>query len=241
MFTGCGSSEEKQIEDATEEKQIEDSTQGASSKQSKETIRITALQDGDCFNGLSADLATEYYDVEVVPCSDPWMYKVLNSFKVDENGTYPGEYYFYEQFDTHCDRRATLFLFPYPESWELGDRTINCLSESGQITKEESTTQTEPKQIAPQQEEGQLELVEWDWGTDSYWKTLHGIVANKSEYTQTFVCITFAVYDQEGFKVEDAYACVDSLRPGEQWKFEALVTEDTAYNAEPIELIGYPE
>ena len=88
MFTGCGSSEEKQIED---------STQGASSKQSKETIRITALQDGDCFNGLSADLATEYYDVEVVPCSDPWMYKVLNSFKVDENGTYPGEYYFYEQ------------------------------------------------------------------------------------------------------------------------------------------------
>jgi hypothetical protein len=62
------------------------------------------------------------------------------------------------------------------------------------------SAQPEPKQVAQKQEGGQLELIEWDWGNTSYSRTLVGIVANNSEYVQTFVCITFSVSDKEGFQ-----------------------------------------
>jgi len=127
LFLGCGPSSEDLIDSAN---------QNAQNSQSKQKefgeINPLALQDGDCFNGPSVDYSetvTEYFNVNVVPCSGQWMYKVINSFLVDKDGPYPGEDYFRLQFNTHCDPRATLFLFPLPESWELGDRSINCLQE----------------------------------------------------------------------------------------------------------------
>ena len=85
-------------------------------------------------------------------------------------------------------------------------------------------------------------MLEYDWKIDEIgMKYLTGVIVNNTEHTQTMVGITFAIYDADGFKIEDAYDYADSLRPGEKWKFEAMVLDESAETAEPVELSGFPE
>ena len=69
--------------------------------------------------------------VVLVPCSIDWEFKVISSFTVSGLFSYPNEDYFAEEAYKRCDQRYTVFLFPRKESWDIGDRTINCLEEPG--------------------------------------------------------------------------------------------------------------
>ncbi len=61
--------------------------------------------------------------------TDHWVYRALNGFVVDRDGDYPGEDYFMVEGDRRCNHLAGVYLFPLPESWELGDRAVACLME----------------------------------------------------------------------------------------------------------------
>ena len=89
-------------------------------------INVTTLREGDCINStLPEGISIE--TVVILPCSEAWQYRVLNSFDVGDSDSYPGKEFFDQQGLETCDRRTTFFLFPSAESWERRDRTITCL------------------------------------------------------------------------------------------------------------------
>ena len=94
-------------------------------------ISVFDLRDGDCFNAARI-VGTEVEDlenVELVPCSGDWGYRVLSSFVVSLDGDYPGDDYFTNEADRRCGRLTTFFLSPHPDSWEFGDRSVMCLQD----------------------------------------------------------------------------------------------------------------
>ena len=91
-------------------------------------IDADEIQVGDCINStLPEGISIE--SVVIVPCDGPWQYRVLNSF-VMAGSDYPGEDAILQRANQRCDSRFTDFLFPLAESWQLGDRTIECLQDS---------------------------------------------------------------------------------------------------------------
>ena len=96
--------------------------------QSAGQISVFDLRDGDCFDApeIAGSGLLNLEDVKLVGCSGKWSFLALNSFVVDRGGDYPGEDYFMEEGYRRCDRLADTYLFPLPESWELGDRTVMC-------------------------------------------------------------------------------------------------------------------
>ena len=85
------------------------------------------LRTGECVNDAPE---TEFIMAELVDCSGPWQYRVLESFEVDAQARYPGELFFFQQALERCDRRYNYLLYPTEESWGLGDRLVNCTQES---------------------------------------------------------------------------------------------------------------
>ena len=68
---------------------------------------------------------------ELVDCSGPWQYRVLETFEVDDQARYPGELFFFQQAWEHCDPRFTIVLSaPTEFTWEIGIRTVVCTQES---------------------------------------------------------------------------------------------------------------
>ena len=65
--------------------------------------------------------------VEIVTCSGDWNYRVLSLFTVESGSGFPGDDYFGQQALLHCDARYTFILFPAPEAWGNGVRTVKCL------------------------------------------------------------------------------------------------------------------
>lgn len=56
--------------------------------------------------------------------------------------------------------------------------------------------------------------------------TITGIVTNVSDTDYSYVSISFALYDENGNKLEDAIDIVSGLKPGESWKFKAIGTTE---------------
>ena len=90
-------------------------------------VGVNTVTAGECFNEAPE---TGWLLVELVSCSGPWEYRVLEQLKVDELDEYPGEGYFGTLAYEDCDRRHSYLLYPIQESWLLGDRTVSCLQES---------------------------------------------------------------------------------------------------------------
>ena len=92
-------------------------------------IKSTDVQDGDCIvSTLEEGISIE--TVVIVPCSEQWQFRALDSFEVPGQAGYPGQGFFEEQAFEKCDRRFTIFLFPQVGGWMAGDRTVNCLQDS---------------------------------------------------------------------------------------------------------------
>ena len=92
-------------------------------------IRATELQDGDCVNSTLPEGIT-IDTVVIVPCSGDWQYRVLMSFHVADTGAYPDEEFFIDQVAQNCGRQTSIYLYPIPGGWELGDRTITCFQKA---------------------------------------------------------------------------------------------------------------
>ena len=74
---------------------------------------------------------TEFSMAELVDCSGPWQYRVLDTFEVDDQARYPGELFFFQQAREHCDPRFTFVLsIPTEFTWESGLRAVVCTQES---------------------------------------------------------------------------------------------------------------
>ena len=92
-------------------------------------IQVTEVTEGDCINStLTEGISIE--TVVIVVCTGPWEYRVLGSFEVSGQGSYPGEGYFGSSANENCDRRFSDFLYPLEELWGAGDRTVSCLQAS---------------------------------------------------------------------------------------------------------------
>ena len=96
-------------------------------------ITTEEVQDGDCINStLPEGISIE--TVVIVPCAGNWQYRVLNSFDVADTDRYPGEGFLEQRAYESCDRRYSNFLHPTAESWSFGDRTVNCLQDSFELS-----------------------------------------------------------------------------------------------------------
>ena len=73
---------------------------------------------------------TEYQLIEIVPCSDLWEYRLLNTFPAQDSETYPDPIALERQALQNCNRRHTWTLLPSERTWLAGDRTIFCLQEN---------------------------------------------------------------------------------------------------------------
>jgi len=130
LLMACGPSDKERIRDMNESALVE---QSFDPDALGGTISVFDIRDGDCFNaGLPSEYgATDTFEeVELVSCSGEWEYRVLDSFVVNRQGAYPGKDYFYDQAQLYCHRLWDFIFFPITESWELEDRTVQCLQES---------------------------------------------------------------------------------------------------------------
>ena len=92
-------------------------------------IESVELITGDCIDStLPEDISIE--TVEIVLCSGPWQYKVLDSLEVEDLTRYPGEAYFAQQALERCARRSSAYLFPTEDLWDSGNRAVTCLQVS---------------------------------------------------------------------------------------------------------------
>ena len=92
-------------------------------------ITTSEIRDGDCINSTLPD-GISLETVVIVPCAGTWQYRVLNSFDVADADRYPGEDFFAERAYESCDRRFRTYIYPHVETWNLGNRTVNCLQNS---------------------------------------------------------------------------------------------------------------
>ncbi|TDX81096.1 putative regulator of septum formation [Rathayibacter sp. PhB151] len=105
------------------------------------TTDVFQLRVGDCLNDELSETATEVTDVPTVPCSDAHSYEVFQNITMAEADEYPGETATTEQADSECQAAFEGFVglsyeesqydfsyyYPTQESWDGGDRVINCL------------------------------------------------------------------------------------------------------------------
>ncbi len=92
-------------------------------------------------------------------------------------------------------------------------------------------------------QESALELVEWQIEQDEFGENIiTGVVVNGTSDTLEMVSITFGIWDADKeFKIEDSSDYIDSLKPGDKWKFNVVLWEAASleeFYAEPIELSG---
>ena len=93
-------------------------------------IQSIDIQEGDCIISTLPE-GVRIDTVEIVPCTDMWEYRALNSFSVSpSSGSYPTQEFFSRQAYENCDRGSNVFLYPLEDAWKLNDRTITCLQES---------------------------------------------------------------------------------------------------------------
>lgn len=89
------------------------------------------LRVGDCILGdLDAATQVELSTVTLVNCASPEAkFLLLDAFTVEPaEGPWPGQPYIDEQLGL-CPVQTTLPLYPTAESWEQGDRTIQCFDD----------------------------------------------------------------------------------------------------------------
>ncbi len=100
---------------------------------------VLELEPGDCFNGLGD--GAEVTSVATVDCSEPHDYEVFALAEHPDDGAFPGDDAVFEYGAEKCLESFDRFvgiayedseldatvLYPSPESWADGDRTIQCL------------------------------------------------------------------------------------------------------------------
>ena len=120
-FVACGGSDAERVREAGEDAVVEDGSVSAD-------IGVMEIEEGDCIvSGL--DTGTSVEAVTIVPCSDAWQYRVTAVLDLGEANQYPGDGALAGEAALKCGSDVAFYLYPTPESWDLGDREIVCLEE----------------------------------------------------------------------------------------------------------------
>jgi hypothetical protein len=105
-------------------------------------LTVLKLQVGDCFDDPGAPTGTETVEVssvEAKPCSEPHDFEVFHTFDVEAEEL-PSQSELLDEAGQRCleafepfvgtpyeeSELDVNFMFPMPESWEAGDRTVVC-------------------------------------------------------------------------------------------------------------------
>lgn len=65
---------------------------------------------------------------------------------------------------------------------------------------------------------------------------LEGVASNDSEYTAENVILKFKLYDTNGVVLDDVWISIDSLLPGERWKFKRTWMPSETVEAKLVEV-----
>ena len=87
-------------------------------------VRLDSLSPRECYNEAPE---TDGQFVELVDCSGEWEFRVLNSFDVADADRFPGANFFKQRADESCDQQYSYSIVPSVDTWNLGNRTVNCL------------------------------------------------------------------------------------------------------------------
>ncbi|GGU09010.1 DUF4190 domain-containing protein [Streptomyces violascens] len=108
------------------------------------------LRKGDCFDVPGGKLEREVVSVRTVPCKGKHDAEVSGSFRLNENGVYPGADAISTEADARCWEVEQAYAMdswkipagaepyyytPSPKSWALGDHSVTCAfaSEGGKL------------------------------------------------------------------------------------------------------------
>ena len=128
----CGGSDAERVREASEDGPAPDGPVSAG-------LQVMGLEEGDCVvfdleivlaMTRNVDTGPSVESVAIVPCSDEWQYRVVTVFDVADADHYPGTQGFASEAALRCGDDAAVTLYPTPESWDLGDRTIVCLAQA---------------------------------------------------------------------------------------------------------------
>lgn len=83
-------------------------------------------------------------------------------------------------------------------------------------------------------------MLNFKWSRTQYGTpTLVGMVRNNTDRNYRYVQIEFNLYDDNGIQVGTAFDNVTNLEAGGIWRFEAIVSEDTATRARLVRVTGW--
>lgn len=97
--------------------------------------------------------------------------------------------------------------------------------------------ETVPEEIEEEAEEiEELELIEHSFVEDEFMSSVVGKIRNNSDDNLSYVQVEINLYDAEGNLVGSTLDNVNNLRPGDTWRFEAIVLDDDvdSYSIEGI-------
>ena len=107
-------------------------------------VQVDRVNQGECFNLYDTP---EIILAELTDCSGTWEFQVSRKFTIPREGEYPGEDYIDGSASVMCGEQTVSYLYPDQLQWELGDRSVTCLT-----TQEEPTSRTlqesNPSEIA---------------------------------------------------------------------------------------------
>jgi hypothetical protein len=92
------------------------------------TVSVHDLAVGDCFDSQNL-VGTQVGYVTLVSCSGSWQYRLISKFSAPGLGSYPGEGYLSNRANSGCPPETVVYLAPTENSWNAGDRSIQCLGE----------------------------------------------------------------------------------------------------------------
>jgi hypothetical protein len=121
---------------------------------------------------------------------------------------------------------------------------LDLKAKSDQMAQNEKARQNaeQTEQQAKQDAVNKLNLVNWQWdNSNQFSRYLVGSIRNDSNRNITFISIEFELLDDQGNKVGSAEDLINSLSPGETWKFRAMAGPETASRAQLSSLKGTVE
>lgn len=92
--------------------------------------------------------------------------------------------------------------------------------------------------VSPQIDD--LELISLNWGGTKYGSsTVTGIIRNNTDRQISYASVTIALFNSRGAQVGSTLDNVADLAPHTDWRFEAVVFEDSATTARVTSITGF--
>jgi hypothetical protein len=95
------------------------------------------------------------------------------------------------------------------------------------------------KKEAPKPAKPKLEVLNVSSTNDGYVKYATGTIRNNTSRTYGYVQVEINLYDKSGAQVGSTIDNINNLEPGKDWKFKAVIFEDSATRFEIKDVTGF--